>query len=91
MKKIMAVCGSGLGSSFMVDMNIAAILKDIGKDNEYETGHTSLAECTQNDADIFVTALDLADSAQHLSPLVILNRIMDKTELKTKLLEIIGG
>lgn len=91
MKKIMAVCGSGLGSSFMVDMNIAAILKDIGKDNEYESGHTSLAECTQNDAQIFVTGLDLADSASHLSPLIVLNNLMDKTELKAKILEIIGG
>lgn len=91
MKKIMAVCGSGLGSSFMVDMNIASILKEIGKDSEYESSHTSLAECTQNDAQVFVTGLDLADSAAHLSPLIVLNNLMDKTELKTKLLEIIGG
>jgi PTS system ascorbate-specific IIB component len=30
MKKIMAVCGSGLGSSFMVEMNITEVLKELG-------------------------------------------------------------
>ena len=32
--KIMAVCGSGLGSSFMVEMNIKKVLKKIGVEAE---------------------------------------------------------
>ena len=39
--KIMAVCGSGLGSSFMLEMNIKKVLKKIGK--EAEATHSDLA------------------------------------------------
>ena len=39
--KIMAVCGSGLGSSFMVEMNIKKVLKKIGVEAEVE--HSDLA------------------------------------------------
>lgn len=87
MKKIMAVCGSGLGSSFMVEMNITEILKDLGLSNQYEGCHTSLADVTSNDADIFVTGLDLAESASHLPNLIVLNSLLDKEELKEKIKE----
>jgi len=39
MKKIMAVCGSGLGSSFMVEMNITDILNELGVADQYEASH----------------------------------------------------
>ena len=85
MKKIMAVCGSGLGSSFMVEMNITEVLNELGLSDQYEGCHTSLADVTSNDADIFVTALDLAESASHLPNLIVLNSLLDKEELKEKL------
>lgn len=90
MKKIMAVCGSGLGSSFMVEMNITDVLNSLGLSSEYEASHTSLAEVTAEDADIFVTGIDLADSASHLPNLIILDSLLDKEELKEKLKKHIG-
>lgn len=87
MKKIMAVCGSGLGSSFMVEMNITEVLKELDVDDEYEASHTSLADVTNGDADIFVTAADLADSASHLGNLIVLDSLLDKDELKRKIQE----
>ena len=54
MKRIMAVCGSGLGSSFMVEMNITDVLNELGVSGEYEASHTSLADVTPSDADIFL-------------------------------------
>ena len=90
MKKIMAVCGSGLGSSFMVEMNITEVLKELGVDDQYEASHTSLADVTNGDADIFVTAADLADSASHLEELVVLDSLLDKDELKTKIKDVLG-
>lgn len=90
MKKIMAVCGSGLGSSFMVEMNITEILNELGVSNEYEGDHTSLADVAPSDADIFVTGLDLADSASNLPNLIVLNSLLDKEELKEKIKEKIG-
>lgn len=87
MKKIMAVCGSGLGSSFMVEMNVTDILKELGVTDQYEAFHTSLADVTSGDADIFITALDLADSASHLPNLIVLNSVVDKDELRDKIKE----
>lgn len=85
MKKIMAVCGSGLGSSFMVEMNITDVLNELGVADQYEASHTSLADVTAGDADIFVTGADLADSASHLPELIVLDSLLDRDELKTKI------
>ncbi|SFB28994.1 PTS sugar transporter subunit IIB [Clostridium frigidicarnis] len=87
MKRIMAVCGSGLGSSFMVEMNITDILNELGVSGDYEANHTSLADVTSGDADIFVTAKDLEDSASHLPNLIVLDSLLDKNELREKLKE----
>lgn len=87
----MAVCGSGLGSSFMVEMNITAILNDLGVSDQYQASHTSLAEVTGGDADYFVVANDLADSASHLPNLIVLNSILDQDELREKISEVVNG
>jgi len=91
MKKIMAVCGSGLGSSFMVEKNITDVLNELGVADQYEASHTSLADVTASDADIFVTGADLADSASHLPELIVLDSLLDKYELKAKIQEKIGA
>ena len=90
MKRIMDVCGSGLGSSFMVEMNITDVLNELGVSDQYEASHTSLADVTAGDSDIFVTGLDLADSASHLPELIVLDSLLDKDELKSKIKEKLG-
>lgn len=81
--KILAVCGSGLGSSFMLEMNIKDVLKELGIEAEVE--HSDLTSATQDAADWFVMAKDIANSATHLSNVISLNSIIDKIELKEKL------
>lgn len=49
--KIMAICGSGLGSSFMVEMNIKKVLKKLNIDAEVE--HSDLSSATPGAADLF--------------------------------------
>lgn len=71
--KIAAVCGSGLGSSFMVEMNIKTVLKELGLET-VEVNHYDLGSTTP----------DLADSAGHLGNVVVLNSIIDMDELKEK-------
>ena len=44
MKRIMAVCGSGLGSSFMVEMNITDVLNELGVSGEYEAAEQKQEE-----------------------------------------------
>lgn len=82
--KIMAICGSGLGSSFMVEMNIKKVLKKLNIEAEVE--HSDLSSATPDAADLFVMAKDIADSAsvaQH--QLIVINNIIDINELETQL------
>ncbi|MBO1307797.1 PTS sugar transporter subunit IIB [Enterococcus sp. 669A] len=81
--KFAAVCGSGLGSSFMVEMNINTVLKDLGVSG-VEVAHFDLGSASPDLADVFFVASDLADSAQHLGEVVVLESIIDMDELKEK-------
>ncbi|EKL9178364.1 PTS sugar transporter subunit IIB [Salmonella enterica] len=82
--KIMAICGFGLGSSFMVEMNIKKILKKLNIDAEVE--HSDLSSATPGAADLFVMAKDIAASASvPESQLVVINNIIDINELETQL------
>lgn len=84
MMKIMAACGSGLGSSFMIEMNIQTILKDLGI-KEVDVEHTDMSQLYPNCADIIVVAKDLAMSITNIPDMVVLNNILDKTELREKI------
>lgn len=81
--KMAAVCGSGLGSSFMVEMNINSVLKELGVTG-VEVAHYDMGSATPDLADVFFVGGDLADSAQHLGNVVILDSIIDMDELREK-------
>ncbi|WP_392561572.1 PTS sugar transporter subunit IIB [Orbus sturtevantii] len=82
--KIMAVCGSGLGSSFMVELNIKKVLKKINK--EADVSHADLASATPDAADLFIMTKDLAASSGiPEDKLIVLNNIIDISDLETKL------
>lgn len=84
--KIMAICGSGLGSSFMVEMNIKKVLKKLNVDAEVE--HSDLSSATPGAADVFVMAQDIASSASvPAENLIVLKSIVDMAELETRLRE----
>lgn len=84
MKKIVCICGSGLGSSFLVEMNVKTTLKELGlKDIEVE--HTDLGSAWPGIADIIVCGSDLYDNLKRFGTTVALQNIMDKNELKEKL------
>lgn len=82
--KIAAVCGSGLGTSFMVEMNIQKILKDLGV-NEVEVNHYDLGSASPDLADVFVVASDLESSTGHLGNVIVLDSIIDMDELTDKI------
>jgi len=82
--KIMAICGSGLGSSFMIEMNIKKVLKKLNIDAEVE--HSDLSSATPGAADVFVMAKDIAASASiPEAQLVVINNIIDINELEEKI------
>ncbi|WP_307893405.1 PTS sugar transporter subunit IIB [Bacillus swezeyi] len=88
--KILAVCGSGLGSSFMLEMNIQDILTELGTEG-IEVNHSDLSSASRDQADLFVVAKDIAEGASHLGDMVVLESIIDKDELKTKLVQTLQG
>lgn len=84
MFKITAVCGSGLGSSFMMEMNIKKALAKIGV--EAEVNHTDLSSVCVDDADLFVMAKDIAASSNvPAEKLVIVKNLVSVAEFEEKL------
>ncbi|HEL0756300.1 TPA: PTS sugar transporter subunit IIB [Streptococcus equi subsp. zooepidemicus] len=78
--RIGTACGSGLGSSFMVQMNIESVLKDLGVTG-VEVEYYDLGGADPTAADVWIVGRDLADSAGHLGDVRILNSIIDMDEL----------
>ncbi len=82
--KIMAVCGAGLGSSFMVEMNIKKVLKKLNI--QADVAHADLASALPDEADIFVMTKDLAASSGIPdAKLIVLKNIIDIDDLESKL------
>ena len=82
--KIMAVCGSGLGSSFMMEMNAKKALTKLGI--EAEVNHTDLASVSVNDADVFIMASDIAESSSiPAEKIVIVKNLVSVAEFEEKL------
>ncbi|ROR09841.1 PTS sugar transporter subunit IIB [Erwinia sp. JUb26] len=82
--KIMAVCGAGLGSSFMMEMNIKKVLKKI--DIQADVDHSDLGSVTKEAADVFVMGRDIAYSANlPEEKVIVINNIIDLNEVEEKI------
>lgn len=86
--KILVCCGSGLGSSFMIEMNIKKIINELNVQAEVE--HTDLSSAKGMKADIYVGTRDIATQLSSLEGEVVsLNSMIDLAELKGKLEEVL--
>ncbi|KIL49388.1 PTS sugar transporter subunit IIB [Jeotgalibacillus soli] len=84
MKKIMVVCGNGLGSSFIMELNVKKALDQLGK--EAEVDHTDLTTARTAEADIFVVAQDLLENLDDgVRTIVGLENMMNIEEIKLKI------
>ncbi len=82
--KILVCCGSGLGSSFMIEMNIKKVLAELGV--EAEVSHCDLSSASGNKSDIYVGTRDIATQLEGLGGIVVsLNNMIDKAEMKEKI------
>ncbi len=81
--KFMAVCGSGLGSSFMVQINIEKILKEL-QVTGVEVEHSDVSSATAGAADVFFLAKDVAEGLHLEAKTVVLDSIIDMDELREK-------
>ncbi len=83
-KKIMCCCGSGLGSSLMIRLNVEKVLKNIGR-TDIEILHSSLSDASANAADLFVVGGDLENFTHNFPKVILLSNIMSIQELTEKL------
>lgn len=82
--KILAVCAHGLGSSFLMEMNIKKALTKLGV--QAEVGHGDLSATTAADADLFVMAADIAASAAlPQEKVVVMKNLVGAAEYEEKL------
>lgn len=80
--RIMAVCSTGLGSSFMIEMKVKEVMRELGIDAEVE--HTDLGSVTPDMADVFICTKDLADSI-HAGDVISIPNITDKAAMKEQI------
>jgi len=72
--KILAVCAHGLGSSFLMEMNIKKALVKLGPSP------------ASGDADLFVMGADIVDSSSiERSKIIIINNLVSADEFEHKL------
>lgn len=57
--KILVVCGNGLGSSFMMELNVKKVLDKLGV--TAEVSHTDLASSKTEDADYFIGSPEIME------------------------------
>ncbi|SIS06379.1 PTS system IIB component, L-Asc family [Peribacillus simplex] len=82
--KIMVVCGNGLGSSFIMEMNVKKALTEMGKTAEVD--HTDLASAKTVQADIYLGAADIVGQQDDgTRTIVTLENMMSIPEIKSKL------
>ncbi|VYT71756.1 PTS sugar transporter subunit IIB [Metakosakonia massiliensis] len=81
MKKVLIVCGNGLGSSFIVEMNVKKILNEINK--EAEVSHTDMTSAKSESADIILSAKDIAEHLKdHPAKVFGLSNLLDNNKIK---------
>ncbi|MCF7353121.1 MULTISPECIES: PTS sugar transporter subunit IIB [unclassified Vibrio] len=85
MKKIMVVCGNGLGTSLMMEMAVKEVVNKIGFSAEVE--HEDLSSATSTKADIWVAATDIATQLKEMGKenVVSLSNIFDKESIEEQL------
>lgn len=91
--KFYAVCQSGLGTSFMMEMNIKNALKDTGVDmDQFEVDHGDVGSVSAGMADYFFFDHTLKDTLTSLPEerQVPLKSIIDKNEIREKVEKILN-
>lgn len=83
--KFLCICQSGLGSSFMVQMNIQNILQELGLSDEITVDHSDVGSTTADLADYFFVESTLGDAVSSLpqDKVVLLKSLIDQVEIKT--------
>lgn len=86
-KKILCFCGSGLGTSFVMEMNVKKALGNLGITG-VEVDHTTIDDVVPGAADLFVCGSDLLPNAVKAGKAIGLDNMVSIDEIQTKLKEV---
>lgn len=86
-KKVLCFCGSGLGTSFMMEMNAKKALKSLGI-TDVEVDHTTIDDIVPGAADLFICGADLLPNAEKAGKAIGLNNMVSIEEMTQKLKEV---
>lgn len=89
--KFLAVCQSGLGTSFMVEMNIKQVLTDLDVSEDIDIEHVDVGSATVDSADYFFIESTLSEAVSNLpkGKLVLLKSIIDADEIKSAVIQVL--
>lgn len=89
--KFIAACGSGLGSSLIISMNVSTVLKELGIEGEVE--HCDISSVGWKETDYYVLGKDVAESSAisnlDKNKIIVLDNILSLVELKEKIATIV--
>jgi len=88
-KKILCFCGSGLGTSFFMEMNAKKALKNLGI-TDVEVEHTTIDDIVPGAADLFICGADLLPNAEKAGKAIGMNNMVSMDEMTEKLKEAFG-
>ncbi len=89
--KFLCICQSGLGSSFMVQMNIQNILNEANVTEEITVDHSDVGSTTADLADYFFVDETLGEAVSSLPKerVILLKSLIDKNEIQTAVYKIL--
>ncbi len=85
--KILCFCGSGLGTSFVMEMNVKKALKNLGITG-VQVDHSTIDDVMPGAADLFVCSADLLPNAQKAGKAIGLKNMVAVNEIQEKLKEV---
>ena len=88
-KKILCFCGSGLGTSFLMEMNVKKALENLGI-TDVEVEHSTIDDVMPGAADLFVCGADLLPNALSAGKAIGLENMFSMSEMESKLKEAFG-
>lgn len=89
MKKILCFCGSGLGTSFVMEMNAKKALTTLGI-SDVEVVHSTIDDVMPGAADLFICGSDLKHIGEKAGKTIGLDNMVSAKEMTEKLKEAFG-
>ncbi|MBZ2175515.1 PTS sugar transporter subunit IIB [Schnuerera sp. xch1] len=85
MLKIVTVCGLGVGSSLILKMTVDSVTKELGIKCNIE--HWDMGTVKGRKADLIITTSEFEKSFEGQENVIFIDNIVDKKEIKTKLVQ----